>query len=55
MGADTGGSGVGGGGEDVSETEMTGAWALIDGFLSIIPGRYAAVCSTAVSGVTVET
>ena len=45
----------GGWGEDVSETEMIGAWALIDGFLSISPERCAAVCNTAVSGVTVET
>jgi hypothetical protein len=34
---------------------MIGAWALIDGFfLSVIPGRYAAVCNTAVSGVALQ-
>jgi hypothetical protein len=50
MGADTGG-----GGRDVSETEMIGSWALIDGFfLSVIPGRNAAVCNTAVSGVALQ-
>jgi len=49
MGADTGGGG------DVSETELSGAWALIDGFLSISPGRCAAGCNTAVSGVKAET
>jgi hypothetical protein len=49
MGADTGrvrGGEGRGGVEDLSETEMSGAWALIDGFLSISPGRYATVCNS---------